>query len=300
MTSYLIAIGIIALIYVLLALSLNLQWGNTGLINFGLVAFFAIGAYVSGLLTLNGWPIPVAMAMAVLISALAAWPLGKLTLTLKEDYLAVIAVGFSEVVRSVLENEAWLTGGPSGMPGIPRLYKNAPDGMRDMLLFMTLLIAVIVVFAMLERLMRSPFGRSLRSVRDNEIAAAALGKNVVGFKTRSLVLGSGIAGLAGAFYAHYLTFISPEQFTPDVTFNVWIAVIIGGSGRNLGVVLGTFLLIIFLEGSRFLNDIGIGLDGSQLGALRFILIGLALVLCMLYRPAGLFAKKEGQQRAASY
>ena len=292
MTAYLIAIGIIALIYVLLALSLNLQWGHTGLINFGLVAFFAIGAYVSGLLTLYGWPIPLAMAAAVLISAAAAWPLGKLTLTLKEDYLAVIAVGFSEVVRSVLENEAWLTGGPSGLPGIPRLYENAPPGMRDMLLFMTLVLAVIIVFIMLEHLLRSPFGRSLRSVRDNETAAAALGKNIVSFKTRSLVMGSGIAGLAGAFYAHYLTFISPEQFTPDVTFNVWIAVIIGGSGRNLGVILGTFLLILFLEGTRFLNDTGIGLDASQLGALRFILIGLALVLCMLYRPTGLFVKPE--------
>ncbi len=287
MTAYIIAIGTIGLIYVLLALSLNLQWGQTGLINFGLVAFFGIGAYVSGLLAVGGWPIPLAMLAAVLAAAAAAWPLGRLTLSLKEDYLAVIAVGFSEVVRSVLENEAWLTHGPSGLPGVPRLYSNAPDGVRDMLLFMTLLVAVIVVFALLERLIRSPFGRTLRGIRDNEVAAAALGKNVVSFKTRSLVLGSGIAGLAGAFYAHYLTFISPEQFTPDVTFNVWIAVIIGGSGRNLGVVLGTFILILFLEGSRFLNDLGLALDGSQLGALRFILIGVALVLCMLYRPAGL-------------
>lgn len=287
MTAYIIAIGTIGLIYVLLALSLNLQWGQTGLINFGLVAFFGIGAYVSGLLAVGGWPIPLAMLAAVLVAAAAAWPLGRLTLSLKEDYLAVIAVGFSEVVRSVLENEAWLTRGPSGLPGVPRLYGNAPDGVRDMLLFMTLLVAVIIVFALLERLIRSPFGRTLRGIRDNEVAAAALGKNVVSFKTRSLVLGSGIAGLAGAFYAHYLTFISPEQFTPDVTFNVWIAVIIGGSGRNLGVVLGTFILILFLEGSRFLNDLGLALDGSQLGALRFILIGVALVLCMLYRPAGL-------------
>lgn len=292
MTAYIIAIGIIALIYVLLALSLNLQWGHTGLINFGLVAFFAIGAYVSSVLSLNGWPIFLSMIVAVLAAAAAAWPLGKLTLSLKEDYLAVIAVGFSEVVRNVLENEAWLTGGPSGLPGVPRLYADAPPAMRDMLLFMTLVVAVIVVVAMMERLLRAPFGRTLRSVRDNETAAAALGKDVVSFKTRSLVLGSGIAGLAGAFYAHYLTFISPEQFTPDVTFNVWIAVIIGGSGRNLGVILGTFLLILFLEGTRFLNDVGIGLDGSQLGALRFILIGLALVLCMLYRPSGLFVKQE--------
>src|SRR5690606_20325429 len=183
--------------------SLNLQWGHTGLINFGLVAFFAIGAYVSGILSLNGWPIVLSMTAAVLAAAVAAWPLGRLTLTLKEDYLAVIAVGFSEVVRSVLENESWLTGGPSGLPGVPRLYAQAPAGMRDMLMFMTLVIAVIVVFALLQRLLRSPFGGSLRGVRDNEMAAAALGKNVVSFKTRSLVLGSGIAGLAGAFYAHY-------------------------------------------------------------------------------------------------
>lgn len=287
MTAYIIAIGTIGLIYVLLALSLNLQWGQTGLINFGLVAFFGIGAYASGLLAVWGLPIPLAMIAAMFIAAAAAWPLGRLTVSLKEDYLAVIAVGFSEVVRSVLENEAWLTRGPSGLAGVPQLYSDAPSGVRDMLLFMTLLLIVIVTFALLERLIRSPFGRTLRGIRDNETAAAALGKNVVSFKTRSLVLGSGIAGLAGAFYAHYLTFISPEQFTPDVTFNVWIAVIIGGSGRNLGVVLGTFILILFLEGSRFLNDLGLALDGSQLGALRFIVIGVALVLCMLYRPSGL-------------
>ncbi|MFA5522317.1 MAG: branched-chain amino acid ABC transporter permease [Castellaniella sp.] len=288
MTAYLIAMGIIGLIYVLLALSLNLQWGQTGLINFGLVAFFGIGAYVSALLSMQGWPIPLAMAAASVAAAAAAWPLGRLTVALKEDYLALTAIGFSEVVRSFLENEAWLTRGPSGLPGIPRLYESAPQSLREILVLGTLLIAVIITFILLERLMRAPFGRSLRAIRDKEVAAEALGKHVVGFKTRSLVLGSGIGGLAGAFYAHYLTFISPEQFTPDVTFNVWIAVIIGGSGRNLGVILGTFILMIFLEGSRFLNDLGLAaLDGVQLGALRFIVIGLALVLCMLYRPAGL-------------
>ena len=294
MTEYLIAIGIITLIYILLALSLNLQWGHTGLINFGLVAFFAIGAYVAALLTLNGWSIWLATPVAVVVTALSAWPLGRMTLSLKEDYLAVIAVGFSEVVRSVLENEAWLTRGPSGLAGIPRMFENAPPHMRNILLLLTLVVTVVVVAMLLERLLRSPFGRSLRGVRDNEMAAAALGKDVVSFKTRSLVLGSGIAGLAGVFYAHYLNFISPEQFTPDVTFNVWIAVIIGGSGRTLGVILGTILLVVFLEGTRFLNDFGIGFSESELGALRFIVIGAALVLCMLYRPAGLFAPKKGR------
>lgn len=287
MSAYLVAISIIGLIYILLALSLNLQWGQTGLINFGLVAFFAIGAYTSGLLSIAGWPTVVSMAAASLVAAAAAWPIGRLTLTLKEDYLAIIAIGFGEVVRTILENEAWLTRGPSGLPGIPHLFAGSDGPTRDLTFCLVLLAAALVMYAVLERLIRSPFGRTLSSIRDNETAAAALGKDTVSFKTRSLVLGSAIAGLAGAFYAHHLSFISPEQFTPDVTFDVWIAVIIGGSGRNLGVVVGTILLITFLEGSRFLNDIGLGLSGSQLGALRFMIVGAALVLCTLYRPNGL-------------
>ncbi|WP_137388007.1 branched-chain amino acid ABC transporter permease [Rhodoligotrophos defluvii] len=287
MISYLIAIAIIGLIYVLLGLALNLQWGQTGLINFGHVASFAIGAYTSGLLSLTGLPIPLAMAAGALLAGLAAWPLGRLTVTLKEDYLAITAIGFSEVVRSVLENEMWLTRGPSGVPGIPSLFAGLPATERGAAILAALVIAAAIVFLLLERLTRAPFGRALRAIRDNEMAAAALGKNIVSFKTRSLVLGAAIAGLAGAFYAHYLTFVSPEQFTPEVTFNVWIAVIVGGSGSNLGTILGTFLLILFLEGTRFLNDLGLALDGSQLGALRFMLIGAALVLCMLFRPSGL-------------
>ena len=294
MISYLIAISIIGLIYILLGLALNLQWGQTGLINFGHVASFAIGAYTSGLLSLAGWPLPVTIAAAAIVAGLAAWPLGRLTVTLKEDYLAIIAIGFSEVVRSIIENESWLTRGPSGIPGIPSLFADLPATERGFAIVVVLLIACAIVLVLLERLIRAPFGRTLRAIRDNEMAAQALAKDIVGFKTRSLVLGAGIAGLAGAFYAHYLTFISPEQFTPEVTFNVWIAVIVGGSGSNLGTIIGTILLIIFLEGSRFLNDFGLALDGSQLGALRFMLIGIALVLCMLFRPNGIIQAGKGR------
>jgi branched-chain amino acid transport system permease protein len=296
MTAYLIAIATIGLIYVLLALALNLQWGQTGLINFGLVAFFGIGAYTSAILSLAGWPVPLAMLAATAAAALAAWPIGRLTLKLKEDYLAIIAVGFGEVVRTVLENEDWFTGGPSGLPGIPHLIPGVQGPMRGVLYCLLLVVVCALVYLMMERLVRSPFGRTLSGIRDNELAAAALGKDIVGFKTRSLVLGSGVGGLAGAFYAHYLNFVSPEQFTPEVTFNVWIAVIIGGSGRNAGVVLGTILLIIFLEGTRFLNDLGLNLSGSQLSSLRFMAIGVALVLCTLYRPNGLLPALSGPAR----
>lgn len=295
MTSYLVAIAIIGLIYILLGLALNLQWGQTGLINFGHVAFFAIGAYTSGLLSLAGWPITLSVVAAAVVAGLAAWPLGRLTVTLKEDYLAIIAIGFSEVVRSILENESWLTRGPSGVPGIPSMFADLPASERSLAIMIALVVVCGVVLVLLERLIRAPFGRTLRAIRDNEMAAEALAKNIVGFKTRSLVLGSAIAGIAGAFYAHYLTFISPEQFTPEVTFNVWIAVIIGGSGSNLGTIVGTILLIVFLEGTRFLNDFGLALDGSQLGALRFMIIGAALVLCMLFRPNGLIQPGKGQR-----
>lgn len=292
MTAFLVTAATMTLIYGLLALSLNLQWGQTGLINFGLVASFAIGAYATGLLTVNGWPIWLGFTAAALLSALAAWPLGRLTLTLKADYLAVVAIGFSEVLRTVLENEEWLTRGPSGLPGIPGLFAGLPPAERGVAIVAVLGAATLLVYLLLSHLGRSPFGETLRAIRDDEMAAEALGKNVVGFKTSALVLGAAIAGTAGAFYAHYLTFISPEQFTPDVTFNVWIAVIIGGSGSNPGALLGTVVLMIFMEGTRFMNDLGLKLDGSQLASIRFVLIGLALILCMILRPEGLLPPRR--------
>lgn len=295
MTSYLVAVGIIALIYGLLALGLNLQWGHTGLVNFGHVAFFAIGAYTSALLTLGGAPIIVGILAALVAGGLAAYPLGWLTIRLREDYLALVAIGFGEVTRLFLENESWLTNGPSGLPGIPRFFAFWTGLPREAAYMGLLVVVVIVVYALLERLVASPFGRTLRAIRDNEIAVIALGKDTVHFKLRSFVIGAAIAGMAGAFYAHYMTFISPDMFLPMVTFHVWIAVIIGGSGHNLGVLVGTGLLMVFLEGSRFLNDFGLNLDESRFAALRLVIVGLALVLVILKRPEGLFGASRSRK-----
>jgi branched-chain amino acid transport system permease protein len=140
-------------------------------------------------------------------------------------------------------------------------------------------------------LVRSPFGRIIASIRDNEVAVRALGKNPATFKTRSLMLGSALGGLAGAFQAHYVTFIAPEQFVPLITFYVWIAIILGGPNRIIGIVVGTIILLTFLEGSRFLRDFVGGVSEVQLASVRFFIIGMALICTILYRPQGLFPDK---------
>ncbi len=292
MTAYLVAMAIIALIYGLLALGLNLHWGHTGLINFGHVAFFALGAYASALLTLGGAPIAVGAIAATGLAGLAALPIGWVSVRLRSDYLAIVTIGFSEMVRLVLLNEVWLTRGPMGLLGVPRPFDALPTGANELLYLAILTGVVALSFLLVERVVRSPFGRVLRAIREDEDAASSLGKNVVQFKIKSLVLGAAIAGLAGSFYAHYINYVVPDQFLPLVTFYVWIAVILGGSGSNVGALLGTGILMVFLEGTRFLKDWGVPLDEVRLAALRFVVVGLALVLLVVYRPQGLLGQRD--------
>ena len=168
---------------------------------------------------------------ATLVSGLSAYPLGVIALRLRGDYLAIVTLGFSESVRMILQKEEWLTRGVHGIPGIPRLFGQYASGaMVDVLILATLLLTNILVFWAYARSSGSPFGRTIKAIRDNEVAVMALGKNPAWFKTRSLMIGAALAGLAGAFTAHYLTFIAPEQFVPLITFYVWIAIIVGGVG----------------------------------------------------------------------
>ncbi|NMK49569.1 branched-chain amino acid ABC transporter permease [Achromobacter sp. Bel] len=299
MEAYLIAIAIGILIYMLLAFGLSLHYGFTGLINFGHVGFFAIGAYTSALLSLKGVPVPASMAAAAAFAALAAYPLGMIALRLGSDYLAIVTLGFSESVRMVLQTEEWLTRGMHGLPGIPRLFAGWASPQTVDLWIMVLLLAVNAgALLLIHLVIRSPFGRVIEAVRDNEVAVRALGKDPAKFKTRSLMLGAGLAGLAGAFQAHYLTFISPEQFVPLITFYIWIAIILGGVGRLSGVVAGTVLLVGFLEGSRFVRDFVGGISEVQMASVRIGIIGIALICVVLYRPQGLFGNTSTRRRKA--
>jgi branched-chain amino acid transport system permease protein len=156
-----------------------------------------------------------------------------------------------------------------------------------------LVVAVLLAVLATRLLQKSAFGRLLRAIRDNEPAVAALGKDPAGYKIRVFMLGAALAGIAGAFYAHFVTFITPEQFVPLVTFYVWMSIILGGVGSMRGALLGTLVLVVFLEGSRFLRDWVPGIAEAQMAHIRLGVVGLALILCMLYRPQGIFGKRVG-------
>jgi branched-chain amino acid transport system permease protein len=289
MEAYLAAIATIALIYVLLSLGLTLHYGLTGLINFGHVGFFCIGAYAGAILsTKAGMPLIVGFVAAPVLAGLAAWPLGLVSLRLRDDYFAIVTLGFSETVRLVVTSEQWLTNGVQGIPGIPRLFEGLGVGLPSAFAILGVLLAVnaaaVVLFF---RLVKSPFGRVIEAIRDNEEAVRALGKDPAQFKIRVLVLGAALAGIAGAFYAHYIGYVVPDQFIPLVTFYVWMAIIMGGVGRISGAVVGTVLLMLFLEGSRFLRDIVPFISAVDMASVRIGAVGLALVLFTLYRPQGL-------------
>ena len=288
MTAYLVAVGIVALVYMLLTIGLNLQYGYTGLINFGVVAFFAIGAYASALLALHGWWLAPAFVVATVLAAIVAYPIGLLSLRLSDEYLAVVTLGFSEVVRIVIQQEEWLTKGVQGLPGIPRLFAfMGVGGYADVAILAVLVACNVAVIGLMLHLVRSPYGRLIQAIRDDEVAVEAMGKDPRRLKVQVFMLGAGVAGLAGAFYAHFITYLSPDQFLPLVTFYVWIAMIIGGTGRTGGAVAGSLLLLIFLEGSRFARDLVPGVSEVQMASVRLALVGLALILFTLYRPQGI-------------
>jgi branched-chain amino acid transport system permease protein len=298
MEAYLVAILIVTGIYVLLALGLTLQFGLTGLINFGHVGFFCLGAYAAAILSVyGGQPIIVGFVAAAVIAALAAVPIGLVALRLRDDYFAIVTLGFSETVRLVVTSEKWLTNGVQGIPGIPKLVDGVGLSTGLMVLALVLLanLAAVLLFV---RIVKSPFGRALRAIRDNEEAVKALGKDPARFKIQVLALGAALAGVAGAFYAHYIGYVSPDQFTPLVTFYVWMAIIMGAAGRISGALAGCALLMLFLEGSRFLRDVVPFISAVDMASIRLGVVGVALILFVIFRPQGLLGGR-GPRKAGS-
>ena len=242
-----------ALIFALITLGLNLQWGLTGLFNVGISGFVAIGAYSSAILTTPdavdriggfGWPIALGWIGAALITAAAAALTGYATLRLKADYLAITTFGVAVVVQLVALNAQGLTGGPFGVAFIPRPFAGVQD---QPVLFNFANLAVVAgvtlaAYLALERLSRSPWGRVLRALREDERAAVALGKSAQSYRIQAFAVGGGVMGLAGAVQAHFIGFIAPDNYLPTLTFQVWAMLMVGGSGSNRGAVLGAVVV----------------------------------------------------------
>jgi branched-chain amino acid transport system permease protein len=279
---YLVAIATIVGIQVLLTLGLNFHYGLTGLVNFGHVAFYALGAYTSALLTLAGVPFLGGLAAGVVVAVAASLLVGSATLRLREDYFAILTLGFSELLRLLLINVREVTQGTLGLPGIPRPLRAVfPDAYH--VFYMALAIGVMLLaYVLCEVLARSPLGRTLRAIRDDDQAAMALGKNVLAFRLTALGWGAGLAAVAGSLWAHYVTYVVPDQFTPEITFYTWMAMIIGRPGSTLGAVWGTAALVVVLEGTRFVKDVVPMIDEPKLAALRQVAIGLGLIVLTVY------------------
>jgi neutral amino acid transport system permease protein len=423
MVGYLISLAISIATYALFSLGLNLQWGFTGLINFGHIAFMTLGAYTTVLLSEKGVPLIIAALAGGLLAAFLGLLIGLSTLRLREDYLAIVTIGVSEVVRLVATNEEKLTNGTRGVVGFPlplndgdlnivlkagmsgiltvivglsvwKLWQwlsQLPQGdrlksrNRKVLLFSgyvvclalltlslwlglsvdsiflivaivplalgigipyfglenplgqiknqswnthlalgastlafgligmiywanlmglwenysykagllwLLIVAVALVFWRLQALVSSPWGRVLKAIREDEEVARALGKNVFRYKLQSLMIGGAIAGIAGAFYAWQLTFINPDGFVPLVTFNAWIIVVLGGSGNNVGTLLGAAIFWAYDAVTRLVLPNLLHMDSARLGAFRVMLIGLLMIVLMMWRPQGILGKKE--------
>lgn len=424
MVDYLVSsIAILTASFALFSLGLNLQWGFTGLVNFGHVAFMTLGAYTTVLLSQAGVPLVLAVLAGMLMAALLGLLIGFSTLRLREDYLAIVTIGMSEVVRLIALNEEQLTNGTRGVYGyplplenfepnlplkcgmalilagiasvglwrvwqwmigqqrapivrshrrqwlgflglalsvamaiaiywfsftlfwgylillvIPGLYgclsvytqlqqplkgllqKEVPlwgvlagttlilglvgiviyAGILSILfdygyktgLMWLLLVTLAFVFWRLERLTASPWGRVLKAIREDEEVVKALGKDVFRYKLQSFMLGGAIAGLAGSFFAWNLTFINPDGFIPLVTFQAWIMVVLGGSGNNVGTLLGAGIFWAYDSLTRFVLPALFSFNSDQEGAFRIMVIGLLLIILMMWRPQGILGKKE--------
>jgi len=289
----LLHLAIVIAIYAVFALSLNVEIGYTGLFNFGHVAFFAIGAYTSALLTLAGAPFGLGLAAGLAAAGLCGYLLSIPALKLQGDYFGIATLGFGEILRMVVNNEVWLTKGPMGLPGIPRpeLFGLHFDTLPAYLALSGGM--ALATFAVLAFIVLSPFGRALKAVRDDETAAEILGKNAFRFKIKSFVIGSVFAGLAGVLWAHYTTFISPGDFTLTETILVLLIVVMGGKGTFLGPVVGAVVLIFFQESVRFLR---LPPEWTRLlGPLQQMVFGLLLVILMIFRPEGIIREKGGRR-----
>jgi branched-chain amino acid transport system permease protein len=287
--AYLIHLLILVAIYLVLALSLQLAMGFGGLLNLGHIAFFGIGAYVSALLVLNGWPFWIAFLAAGVVSAVFGVLLAVPTHKLRGDYLALATLGFSFVVYAILLNWTEVTRGPLGLPGIPRpdLFGFVLTDNAAFLVFAS--IMALFTYLFLRRVTKSPFGRLLQAIRDNELAAQVLGKDSFSVKAKALALSAFFAGLAGSLFASYITFIDPSSFSILQLIPILSMVIVGGLGSLEGTVIATVVLVLLPEPLRF-----IGFPSSIVGPARQILYALLLLLILVFRPKGLKGKIELQ------
>ena len=294
-------VGVLFLLYTLVLIGLNLQFGHTGLVNFGPVAFFAVGGYVAALLTAVdpyravglGVPWPVGLVAGILCASALGALLGFSTLKLRDDFLAIVTLAVAEIVHGLIITFGDITGGSVGLQNVPQPIANLTSGGGD--LFATVVVLgslCLLAYGVFNRLSGSPYGRVLRAIRADELVTETLGKRVFRYKLAVFVAGAAIAGLAGALLVFYNGAASAGFFTIDVTVIVWIGMLVGGAGSDRGVIGGLALVMGFQLLTRFLNDLIPFITQDQFASLRLVFVGILLMIIIKYRPEGIWGDAE--------
>lgn len=282
---YILHLAILIGIYVILAVSLNVALGYTGLLNLGHVAFFGIGAYTSTLLMKAGVPFLLSFLFAGVFAAVFGYLLVLATGKLKGDYLALATLGFSFVMVSIFLNWTSLTRGPLGIPGIPKPSLFGIVISSNLGYFFFVVVIAIVSIYLMHRIVNSPFGRLLQATRDDEVGLRVLGKDTFTLKWKAMAISSFFAGIAGSLFAHYISYIDPSSFSLTEIIFILTIVIVGGVASIKGSIIGTFVIILIPELLRFL-----ALPSSILGPARQIVYALILIIILLYKPRGIFGR----------
>lgn len=309
-----VSVGVLAGIYAIVALGLQLNTGFTGIVNFGMAAFMAIGAYTMAILVVKaGFSFWLSLPLAVMASMLFGVVVGLPSLRLRADYFAIATLAMAEGVRLFAQNARGLTDGNQGLfcnlKDPSQCYPNAWNDISESINNFisnniwsdppTLLPLLLVIWAgvgiatfVLIRLQKMPWGRVLRAIREDEDAAEALGKNTVGFKLQSLAIAAVLGSIAGFFLALDLRTVHPLDFEPLVTFFAFSVLILGGMGTYRGVAVGAILFWFVLEGTRFIDLPDPPFSETRIAAIRLAITGLLLIGLMAFRPQGLFGKRE--------
>jgi branched-chain amino acid transport system permease protein len=323
--------GTFVAIYAILTIGLNVQWGYTGVFNFGVMAFFMVGAYAAAIITkspaggvddyIGGYgdkldfipgldsgewlPFLFGVVGAAVVAGVLAFLLSIPALRLREDYLAIATIGIAELLRRVTIEEPWLVNGTRALKGIPRplggwsiptpwgRLGDEPDEYKFVIFFIAVVV-LILVFIAVERGSRSPWGRVLRALREDELTTAASGKNVFSFKSQGFVLGAMIMGIGGAIYAYANSVLSPTTFSHFfATFIFWAMLMVGGSGNNKGAILGAYMIwglwtvTANLQGYDLPNAVS-----DRIPFIRQLLVGALIVVVLLLRPRGLLPEER--------
>jgi len=277
---------IIILLYVMLTQSLTLTAGYSGLISLAHAGFYGIGAYSSAILSVNyGFPFLVTLPVAMLLSGLIAMFVSVIALRTVDDYFIIITLGIQIVVFSIMNNWVALTNGPLGIAGIPTLTIFGFDFSSKISFFILTLILTTLVYYLLKNITKSPFGRILIALSEDEIFTKSLGKKVYQAKVASFTIGAMFAAVPGALYAHYISYIDPTSFTVNESIFILTIVIIGGMRNLWGSAIAATVLIILPEALRF-----VGMPSSIAANMRQIIYGLALVFMMFKYSKGFVSK----------